>query len=81
MHPVSDKSVLVAWRLGGMTKPWYYAAIVAARTAGTTLGDLLASRHGLELGLPLSTAITGSMLAAAVVLWPHRRDTAAVPAR
>jgi len=64
--------LFVAWQFGGMTKPWYWAAIVAARTAGTTLGDLLASRHGLDLGLPVSTAITGSMLAAAVVLWPHR---------
>jgi uncharacterized membrane-anchored protein len=54
---------------------------VAARTAGTTLGDLLASRHGLELGLPLSTAITGSMLAAAVILWPHRPAVEPVPVR
>jgi uncharacterized membrane-anchored protein len=74
--------LFVAWRFGGMTKPWYWAAIVAARTAGTTLGDLLASRHGLELGLPLSTAITGSMLAAAVIFWPHRKvKIAPVPAR
>ena len=65
--------LLLAWRVGGMTKPWYWAAIVAARTAGTTLGDMLASRHGFDLGLPLSTAITGSMLAAAVILWPHQR--------
>ena len=34
-----------------MTKPWYWLTIVAARTAGTTLGDLLASRRGLGLGL------------------------------
>lgn len=64
--------LFVAWQFGGMTKPWYWAAIVAARTAGTTLGDMLASRHGVDLGLPVSTAITGSMLAAVVVLWSHR---------
>lgn len=64
--------LFVAWQFGGMTKPWYWAAIIAARTAGTTLGDMLASRHGLDLGLPVSTAITGSMLAAVVILWPHR---------
>jgi len=73
--------LLVAWRFGGMTKLWYWAAIVAARTAGTTLGDMLASRHGLEFGLPLSTTITASMLAAIVILWPHRTAVEPVPAR
>jgi uncharacterized membrane-anchored protein len=73
--------LLVSWRFGEMSKPWYWASIVAARTAGTTMGDLLASRHGLDLGLPLSTALTGSMLAAIVILWPHRRETEPVPAR
>jgi uncharacterized membrane-anchored protein len=73
--------LFVGWRFGAMTKPWYWAAIVGARTAGTTLGDLLASRHGLELGLPLSTAITGSLLAAAVILWPHRAAVEPLPAR
>jgi uncharacterized membrane-anchored protein len=71
--------LLVAWRCGGMSKPWYWASIVAARTAGTTMGDLLASRHGLDLGLPLSTALTASLLAAAVILWPHRSETVPEP--
>ena len=71
--------LLVAWRFGGMSKPWYWASIVAARTAGTTMGDLFASRHGLNLGLPLSTAITASILAAAVILWPHRSETVPEP--
>jgi uncharacterized membrane-anchored protein len=73
--------LVVSWRFGKMTKPWYWASIVAARTAGTTLGDLLASRHGWDLGLPVSTAITGSMLAAIVILWPHRGAVEPVPAR
>jgi hypothetical protein len=42
-----------------------------ASTAGTTLGDLLASRHGFDLGLPLSTTLTASMLALIVLFWPH----------
>jgi uncharacterized membrane-anchored protein len=62
--------LLVSWRFGDMSKPWYWASVVAARIAG--LGDLLASRHGIDLGLPLSTAHTGSMLAAVVILWLHR---------
>jgi uncharacterized membrane-anchored protein len=42
---------------------------VAARTAGTTMGDFLPSRHGLDLGLPISTACTLMSLAAIVILW------------
>ena len=72
--------LLTAWRFGEMSVPWYWASIVAARTAGTTLGDYLASRHGLDLGLSASTALTACMLAAAVVLWPHRRDMVSVTA-
>ena len=73
--------LLVSWRFGGMSKPWYWASILAARTAGTTMGDLLASRHGFDLGLPLSTVITGSMLAAIVIFWPHRSQIEPLPAR
>ena len=51
--------------------PWYWASIVAARTAGTTLGDYLASRHGLDLGLSLSTFLTGSHARHYGLLWPH----------
>jgi uncharacterized membrane-anchored protein len=46
---------------------------VAARTAGTTLGDLLASRRGLGLGLVVSTICTGLLLAGIVILWRDRR--------
>jgi uncharacterized membrane-anchored protein len=62
----------VSDRFGKMTKPWYWLTIVAARTAGTTLGDLLASRRGLGLGLVVSTLCTSLLLAAIVVLWPRR---------
>jgi uncharacterized membrane-anchored protein len=55
-----------------MTKPWYWLTIVAARTAGTALGDLLASRRGLGLGLVTSTICTSLLLAAIVVFWRDR---------
>jgi len=71
----------IAWRFGGMAKPWYWAAIVAARTAGTTLGDMLASRHGLDLGLSVSTTLTAATLAIVVLLWPHHRAAEAIPVR
>jgi uncharacterized membrane-anchored protein len=68
---------LVTWfisdHFGKMTKPWYWLTVVAARTAGTTLGDLLASRRGLGLGLVVSTICTGLLLAGIVILWRDRR--------
>jgi uncharacterized membrane-anchored protein len=66
---------LVSDRYGKMTKPWYWLTIVAARTAGTTLGDLLASRRGLGLGLWVSTICTSLLLAGIVILW-RKRSTA-----
>ncbi len=69
--------LLVVWfvsnQYGKMTKPWYWLTIVAARTAGTTLGDLLASRRGLGLGLWVSTICTSLLLAGIVILWRDRR--------
>jgi uncharacterized membrane-anchored protein len=69
--------LLIAMRRG-MTTPWYWASIVAARTAGTTLGDFVASQHGLNFGLSLSTICTCGLLAAIVLLW---RDKSAVAMR
>ena len=54
---------------------------LAMLTAGTTLGDLLASRHGFNLGLPLSTTLTASMLAIIVLFWPHPSNVKAAVAR
>lgn len=57
-------------RLAWDTKANYWATIVAVRTAGTTVGDLLAStRHGIGLGLLVSTPLTGLALVAILVLW------------
>lgn len=72
--------LLAAGRVGGMSVSWYWASIVVARTAGTTLGDYLASRHGLDLELSISTSLTAGMLATAVLLWPHRRGVAGATA-
>lgn len=62
----------------GMTKPWYWASVVAARTAGTTLGDFVVNQHGLNFGLTLSTVCTCSLLAGIALLW---RDKSAVAMR
>ena len=58
-----------AWR----GKLAYWAAIAAVRSMGTTLGDWLAFRHGIGLGLPLSTAATGIALLAVLAGWRHAR--------
>jgi uncharacterized membrane-anchored protein len=63
----------VSNQYGKMTKPWYWLTIVAARTAGTTIGDLLASRRGFGLGLWVSTICTSLLLAGIVILWRDRR--------
>jgi uncharacterized membrane-anchored protein len=67
--------LLISTRYGRMTKPWYWLCIVAARTAGTTLGDFVASRHGLNFGLPVSTLCTSLLLIAILVLWKSDKVT------
>lgn len=62
-------ALLLALRVGLLSKPWYWAVIVAARTAGTNLGDFLASRRGVGLGLPLSLTCTAILFALVVIAW------------
>ncbi len=50
----------------------YWVAVLTERCAATPVGDWLASRRGLALGLPLAMACTGSLFTAAL-LWRHRR--------
>ena len=53
-------------------KALYWVTVVSVRTAGTNVGDWLASRHGLGLGLPRSTALTGLAFGSLVALWRPR---------
>ncbi len=64
-------AVILALRsLAGLTTaPFYWLAVVAIRAAGTSGGDFIAGRHGLALGLDISTAVTGAVLVAALLLW------------
>ena len=57
---------------GFQSKAAYWITVVAVRTAGTNVGDWLASRHGLGLGLALSTTLTGLAFGALVALWRPR---------
>ena len=63
------------------TRPTYWIAVVALRSAGTTVGDYFESRHGLVLGLPVCTAFWAIVLIALLLAWPtpNRQGNATVP--
>jgi uncharacterized membrane-anchored protein len=46
--------------------PFYWLTVVAIRAAGTAIGDLVSGRH--MLGLPLSTAVTGILFVALLLI-------------
>jgi uncharacterized membrane-anchored protein len=55
--------------------PVYWATIVMIRAAGTAVGDVLAERN--NLGLALSTAVTGLVFVAFLISWRSARGGAA----
>jgi uncharacterized membrane-anchored protein len=68
--------VLTTGRQSGWTsKLAFWSAIVAIRAAGTTAGDWMAFReepglkNGLNLGLPLSTALSCAFFVTVLCLW------------
>jgi len=54
----------------------YWLTVGVARTTGTAIGDWLAESPIPNLGLPLSTTISGLGLAAVLILWPRHRSEA-----
>lgn len=55
----------------------YWTTVLAARSAGTSVGDLLADRT--PLGLAGSTALEGLLLVGLLLAWPRPRPTAPAP--
>jgi len=55
--------------------PFFWVTVVMVRADGTVVGDWFAGRK--MLGLPLSTALTGLVLVAFLVIWRGRRLRAA----
>ena len=49
--------------------PSYWLTVATARTAGTAMGDWLAENKVLDIGLPLSTMMTGILFAAVLLAW------------
>jgi uncharacterized membrane-anchored protein len=54
----------------------YWFVVAVARTTGTAIGDWLAESPIINLGLPLSTTISGLALAAVLILWRSPRPEA-----
>lgn len=55
--------------LGHVGRVSYWGVVVLVRCAGTTAGDYFASRHGLNWGLPVSTAVWAVIMIAVLLLW------------
>ena len=71
-------AILAVRGSGAGTTFGYWATLALARTAGTAIGDLLAERESLRIGLTLSTAITGTAFVALLLLWRSRSTPAGV---
>ena len=52
----------------------YWGTVAVARTAGTSIGDWLAENRIINIGLPLSTLLTGIAFIAVLLLWRSRPD-------
>jgi uncharacterized membrane-anchored protein len=74
--PIFVAALWLGYRFG-LTKPWYWTAIVVCRTWGTDLGDMLVVLFRKVTTRPtalwISTAITAALLVSVIVLWRHRQ--------
>jgi uncharacterized membrane-anchored protein len=64
-------AVILLGRWRGMVAaiPGYWLTVSVARTAGTAMGDWLAENKILDIGLSLSTLITGCVFVGILLLW------------
>jgi len=72
--PIFLGALGLALTVGKLSKPWYWIAIVACRTLGTDLGDMLVALFRTvtptrALALWISTACTAALLAAIIHFW------------
>jgi uncharacterized membrane-anchored protein len=74
--PIFVAALWLGYRFG-LTKPWYWTAIVVCRTWGTDLGDMLVVLFRKVTNRPtalwVSTAITAALLVSVIVFWRHRQ--------
>ncbi len=62
LYAVFAAVVLLERRATAGQKAFYWTALVAARTAGTVLGDFLTSREGLGMGYAAGACVAGAVL-------------------
>jgi len=68
------------WQVRGRLVWFYWVPVAVVRTAGTAMGDFLAENPRLDIGLLVSTAITGACFVAVLVAWPRLRAGRAMSA-
>jgi uncharacterized membrane-anchored protein len=80
LSPIVAVLFLIGQRGALLVLPFYWLTVVAIRAAGTSVGDFTSGRH--MLGLPLSTAVTGALFIALLILWTEsgRSERAAIVA-
>ena len=80
LSPIVAALFLIGQRGLLLVLPYYWLTVVAIRAAGTSVGDWISGRH--MLGLPLSTAVTGVLFVALLVVWRQaaRPERAAIAA-
>ena len=76
--PIFGVALWLGTSVGKMTTPWYWVVIVACRTLGTDLGDMLVAMFRTvtptrPMGLWLSTVCTALLLTAIIYFWNRRR--------
>lgn len=70
---------LFVWKTDSGNRFWlYWGSLAIARSFGTAAGDWFAESPIVNIGLPLSTMITGTVFVLILVLW-RRGGGAAVP--
>ena len=57
-------------RWGLLSLPFYWLAVVLINAPGTAVGDFISGRN--MLGLSASTAVTGTLFIAVLVIWRER---------
>ena len=83
--PIFVVSLWLAMNVGKLAKPWYWLVIVACRTLGTDLGDMLVAMFRTvtptrPMGLWISTICTALLLTAIIYFWKQKEVRQLKPA-
>jgi uncharacterized membrane-anchored protein len=65
--------LFAGWGRAAQVIAIYWTTVAVARTAGTAIGDWLAENKMINIGLPLSTLLSGIAFVAVLVFWRSRK--------